>query len=197
MAAAMAVGEAMRQTGGIQQARISRMTTPLPDTATLEDRKARARAWFERLRDDICAAFEAVEDALPADAPFADRAPGRFVRTPWQRTDHGRAGRRRRHVDDARPRVREGRRACLDRARRVRAGIPQGNSRRRRRPALLGLGHLADRASAQSARAGRAHEHALRRHHQGVVRRRRRSHAGARSRAARRTIPTRSPSTPR
>ncbi len=66
---------------------------PLPEAATMEDRKERARAWFERLRDDICAAFEAVEDALPAGAPFADRPPGRFQRTPWQRTDHsGRPG---------------------------------------------------------------------------------------------------------
>ena len=54
----------------------------------LDSRKARARAWFEHLRDDICAAFEALEDALPTSAPLADRAPGRFVRTPWQRTDH-------------------------------------------------------------------------------------------------------------
>jgi len=54
----------------------------------LEPRKSRARAWFETLRDDICAAFEALEDALSADAPLADRAPGRFVRTPWERTDH-------------------------------------------------------------------------------------------------------------
>jgi coproporphyrinogen III oxidase len=54
----------------------------------LDDRKNRARAWFERLRDDICAAFEAIEDALPARAPLSDRAAGRFKRTPWQRTDH-------------------------------------------------------------------------------------------------------------
>jgi len=54
----------------------------------LADRKARARAWFERLRDDICAAFESAEDALLANAPFADRAAGRFVRTPWNRSDH-------------------------------------------------------------------------------------------------------------
>ncbi len=57
------------------------------EPADLEARKARARAWFERLRDDICAAFEAVEDALPKGAPLADRSAGRFVRTPWRRTD--------------------------------------------------------------------------------------------------------------
>src|SRR5665647_885495 len=54
----------------------------------IETRKAKARAWFEALRDDICAALEAVEDALPAGAPFGDCVPGRFVRTPWSRTDH-------------------------------------------------------------------------------------------------------------
>jgi coproporphyrinogen III oxidase len=54
----------------------------------IEARKARARTWFETLRDDICAAFESLETRLPADAPLADRAPGRFVRTPWSRTDH-------------------------------------------------------------------------------------------------------------
>ena len=58
-----------------------------PDSASL-DRKSRARAWFEQLRDDICGAIEALEDALPAGAPLADRAAGRFVRTPWQRSDH-------------------------------------------------------------------------------------------------------------
>jgi coproporphyrinogen III oxidase len=54
----------------------------------IADRQSRARAWFEQLRDDICASFEALEDALPAGAPLADRAAGRFVRTPWQRADH-------------------------------------------------------------------------------------------------------------
>jgi coproporphyrinogen III oxidase len=53
----------------------------------VEARKTRARAWFERLRDDICAALEAVEDALPANAPLADRPVGRFTRTPWSRPD--------------------------------------------------------------------------------------------------------------
>jgi coproporphyrinogen III oxidase len=50
---------------------------------TLDDQKAKTRAWFETLRDDICAAFEKLEDEAPADG-----APGRFVRTPWQRKDH-------------------------------------------------------------------------------------------------------------
>jgi coproporphyrinogen III oxidase len=50
--------------------------------------RAEARAWFERLRDDLCAAFEQLEADLPADAPSGDRAAGRFVRTPWDRKDH-------------------------------------------------------------------------------------------------------------
>jgi coproporphyrinogen III oxidase len=54
----------------------------------IDSRKARARSWFEALRDDICAAFEHLEDTLPASAPLADRDAGRFVRTPWSRTDH-------------------------------------------------------------------------------------------------------------
>src|SRR5262249_7981154 len=49
--------------------------------------KARARTWFETLRDDICAAFEALEAGLPAHAPLAERAAGRFTRTPWSRAD--------------------------------------------------------------------------------------------------------------
>ncbi|MGJ4900901.1 oxygen-dependent coproporphyrinogen oxidase [Bradyrhizobium sp. HKCCYLS2058] len=55
--------------------------------AAIEDRKARARAWFESLRDQICAAFERLEDEAPA--ALYPRAPSRFVRTPWERTDHG------------------------------------------------------------------------------------------------------------
>jgi coproporphyrinogen III oxidase len=54
-----------------------------------DERKERARLWFETLRDRLVAALEAMEDALPADAPLADRPAGRFARTPWSRTDHG------------------------------------------------------------------------------------------------------------
>ncbi|MGE3723222.1 MAG: oxygen-dependent coproporphyrinogen oxidase [Afipia sp.] len=52
----------------------------------LEQRKQQARAWFEHLRDDICASLETLEaDASPELYP-GDA--GRFVRTPWDRTDH-------------------------------------------------------------------------------------------------------------
>jgi coproporphyrinogen III oxidase len=56
------------------------------DMSAIEDQKARAKAWFEALRDDICAAFEELEDEAPAALYPGDA--GRFVRTPWQRTDH-------------------------------------------------------------------------------------------------------------
>jgi len=53
----------------------------------IEERKERARRWFEELRDRICAEFERIEDEqAAAPAPqVAGLAPGRFQRTPWQR----------------------------------------------------------------------------------------------------------------
>ncbi|HXF52788.1 MAG TPA: oxygen-dependent coproporphyrinogen oxidase [Hyphomicrobiaceae bacterium] len=65
------------------------MSTGDPRPGALSERqRSRAREWFERLRDDICAAFERLEDELPPQAPLADRPPGRFALTPWTRTDH-------------------------------------------------------------------------------------------------------------
>ena len=61
---------------------------PVMDAGQLEARKARAQAWFESLRNDICAAFEAVEDALPADAPYSDRPAGPVRAQPVARIDH-------------------------------------------------------------------------------------------------------------
>lgn len=68
-------------------------TSTTTDETALETRKQTARTWFEALRDRICAAFEALEDALPAGTPMADMPAGRFARTPWDRTDQtGAAG---------------------------------------------------------------------------------------------------------
>jgi coproporphyrinogen III oxidase len=55
------------------------------DAGQLEGRRARAAAWFEALRDELCAAFEALDAEAPAELYGA--APGKFERTPWQRTD--------------------------------------------------------------------------------------------------------------
>jgi coproporphyrinogen III oxidase len=54
---------------------------------SLDAHKERARRWFEALRDELCAALERLEAELPAGAPMGDRAPSRFVRTPWSRSD--------------------------------------------------------------------------------------------------------------
>jgi coproporphyrinogen III oxidase len=58
----------------------------LPDTFS-PARKERARAWFEHLRDRICAALEAVEDEADGLPGCAGKAPGRFARTPWTRSE--------------------------------------------------------------------------------------------------------------
>ena len=54
-------------------------------------RKAAAKAWFESLRDDICACFEAIEDDLPAAiVETLGRPPaGRFERQGWDRPEGG------------------------------------------------------------------------------------------------------------
>jgi coproporphyrinogen III oxidase len=59
-------------------------TTP---TVAHESLKEPAHAWFESLRDRLCAAFEAIEDAQTG--PLADRPAGRFVRTEWSRLSPG------------------------------------------------------------------------------------------------------------
>ncbi len=52
-----------------------------------DTRKARARAWFEDLRDLICAEFERLECEAPASLYPGE--PGHFVRAPWKRGDGG------------------------------------------------------------------------------------------------------------
>jgi coproporphyrinogen III oxidase len=52
----------------------------------IEEKKSRATAWFAQLRDEICAAFESIEDDVAA--PNDSGEPGRFERKDWQRSDH-------------------------------------------------------------------------------------------------------------
>ncbi len=57
----------------------------MSETERLEAEKAAATRWFAELQGAIIAAFETLEDEAPS---FHVGAPGRFVKTPWQRTDH-------------------------------------------------------------------------------------------------------------
>jgi len=52
---------------------------------TLLPRKQQAREWFETLRDDICARFEKIEDEF--EGPGRDQPAGKFVQTPWDKTN--------------------------------------------------------------------------------------------------------------
>ena len=54
----------------------------------LDQQKSASRAWFEDLRDQICASLENLEADLPQTAPHGAEPAAKFVRTPWDRTDH-------------------------------------------------------------------------------------------------------------
>jgi len=56
-------------------------------SANTAERQARARAWFEELRDRICAQFERLENELAG--PLRELAPGRFERKAWTRPTEG------------------------------------------------------------------------------------------------------------
>jgi len=61
---------------------------PVAEPVPQSDQQAQAVAWFEELRERICAAFEAVEDDY-AGTDSASLPPGRFVRTDWRRPGGG------------------------------------------------------------------------------------------------------------
>lgn len=52
---------------------------------SIETKKTEAAAWFKTLRNDICAAFEQLED----ESEDNSRPAGRFERKPWQREEGG------------------------------------------------------------------------------------------------------------
>jgi coproporphyrinogen III oxidase len=56
-------------------------------TSPADDHKARARAWFEELRDRICGAFEAIE--ADHTGPLGNQPAGRFERKAWSRPGEG------------------------------------------------------------------------------------------------------------
>ena len=59
----------------------------MTELAEVDTRKQQAAAWFAELRDQICAAFEVLEDELTGTN--AELPPGRFARQPWQREGGG------------------------------------------------------------------------------------------------------------
>jgi coproporphyrinogen III oxidase len=63
------------------------VSAEIASDSVLDERKARARAWFESLRDRICQAFEELEDNAPASLYPGE--PGRFTFKPWSREEGG------------------------------------------------------------------------------------------------------------
>lgn len=64
------------------------MTSQIQPQATQDDfgpaHQDQAASWFASLRDQICAAFESIEDEFLSDHPA-----GRFARKPWSRPEGG------------------------------------------------------------------------------------------------------------
>ena len=50
-----------------------------------DDHKAQAASWFEKLRDDLCAALESLEDDVEGPNVSSTGTPGRFEQQSWQR----------------------------------------------------------------------------------------------------------------
>ena len=131
----------------------------------LEDRQRVAQAWFEALQLRLIAAMEALEDECPLRTrPGA--APGRFVIEPWSRVDRSGAPGGGGRMAMLRGRLFEKMGVHVSTvfgtfAPEFAKQIPGAE----RGPALLGVRPLGDRPSLEPARADRAHEHALRRHH--------------------------------
>ena len=59
-------------------------------TLPTEDRRNHAAKWFRQLRDDMCEAFEKLEDAY--QGPLQDRPAGRFEQREWSWNEDGGGG---------------------------------------------------------------------------------------------------------
>ena len=84
-------GEAGMETGlETNEVETSEPAATAPAGATAHDDvfAARARAWFEALRDRIHAALEAIEAEAEGLTGAVAGPAGRFERTAWERTDH-------------------------------------------------------------------------------------------------------------
>ncbi len=51
-----------------------------------DEQKTKASAWFEKLRDELCATLEAIEDDVEGPNVSSQGEPGRFEPTAWKRT---------------------------------------------------------------------------------------------------------------
>ena len=69
--------------------RMERPELPEGLPADIETKKETARAWFETLRDRLCAVFEQIEAEHGAETGLQ---PGRFEKTPWSRENDGGGG---------------------------------------------------------------------------------------------------------
>src|SRR5690606_4059205 len=88
-AAAVLSGRPWPRVDNDEPSAMTRETPSASRTGTVptEAQEAAAADWFRTLRDRICAAFEALEDAQTG--PLSDRPPGRFERREWQRPGGG------------------------------------------------------------------------------------------------------------
>src|SRR5262245_1202934 len=62
-------------------------TPKQPKDSALKIGKERDSAWFEELRDLVCASLEALEHEAEVFPACEEKEAGRFVRKPWTRTD--------------------------------------------------------------------------------------------------------------
>lgn len=65
------------------------MSAPAARPYGTENHKRQAVRWFEDLRDRLVQALEALEDEVLGPNPTSANPPGRFQRTPWERTGGG------------------------------------------------------------------------------------------------------------